>query len=127
MEHTEREHKIEIAEVAVQRRSIADSEFSAAREGATCAPDVRLTDVDADIPHVTEVIEKGAGAAAEVQDAHPRGRTHALPNEQRSGSLAAERSREELIYRRAGQDPSNVDYVAAPPTSLPPPGHRAPR
>jgi hypothetical protein len=115
MEHTEREHELETAEVAIQLGGIADSEFGAINERPPGAIDIRLADVDPDVAHVTEMLEQSAGTAAKVEDAHTAGRSNVLSDEQAPSSLTAEHPRKELVDRWARQDASNVDQVGPGP------------
>lgn len=114
MDQAERKHEVEPAEVGVELSGIPDSKLATIAEHTSRATDVLRAGVNANVLHITEVVEQCPGTATKVEHPHTCPRAHVLPNEDYPRLSAPESSREELVDRRTRENTSDVDQRCLP-------------
>jgi hypothetical protein len=92
MDHTERQNHIEVPQVIIQPRRVANTEFGPIAERMAGARNVFGADVDPDVADVSEVVNELTRPASEIEHTRSWLRPNILPDKHASPVRAANNS-----------------------------------
>jgi hypothetical protein len=92
MDHTERQDHVEVPQVLIQPRRVANTEFGPIAERMTGARNVLGADVDPDVADVSDVVDEFTRPASEIEHTRSWLRPNIVPDKHASPVRAANNS-----------------------------------